>query len=122
MTTPVNLMGAKAACIVADRAHADAIRSFCEQQGGGWMDGYRVWSGLPEMQYLVLLADKPLRMRKRAPLVMLGRDQDGLQKALAEACARLDDVVCLWVPLLESDASEIVGKLILADSKAGGTA
>jgi hypothetical protein len=119
---PIKLARASAVCIVTDRAHFAEARSICEELAGGWLDAYRVWQRLPEMRYLVLLADNATRIVQRAPLAMLGRDDDGLRLGLQEACTRLSDVTCLWVRLLEPKALEILGEIVLADSVSEGNA
>jgi hypothetical protein len=119
---PVKLARAKALCIVSDRAHLADCTRICEGLGGYWLGACKLWERMPDMQYLVLCADCAARFVQRAPLVLLGRDEEGLRLGVQEACSRLSDVTCVWARLLEPKALEIVGTLVLEDSVAEGNA
>lgn len=117
------LAKAKAACVIGDRAHLNELRNACELLGGGsWVSGLGLWEARRDWQYVVLLADKPVRIARRAPLLMLARDEAALQMVVEHACQQLSDVVCLWVKMLEPSADALVSEIVLADSTVMGHA
>lgn len=112
----------QAACLVGDRAHLADFKTACQRLGGGWLEGAQVWEASTEMPYVVLLAHEQIRVRRRAPLVMLARDSESLRAAVRNACSRLSNVTCAWVRLLEPETQSLVDQVLLADATPKGRA
>lgn len=115
-------MSAQAACIVGDRAHVADVVAACQKLGGGWIDGGQLWEASPEMPFVVLLAHEPLRIRRRAPVVVLARDAASLQTAVRTACGLLSDITCAWIRLLDPQAQQLVDQVLLGDATSQGRA
>ena len=111
--------------IVADRAHLGDLTSVCEDPalgGGGWADGVRLFAEQGAFSYLVLAAYEKRRIARRAPLILLARDEQGLRHAVGYTCERLDDVTCAWFFFCASETRAIAEPLIAADARSEGRA
>lgn len=111
--------------IVADRAHLGDLASVCEDPalgGGGWSDGARLFAEQDVFLYLVLAACEKRRIARRAPLILLARDEQALRLAISHACEKLDDVTCAWFFFCTGETRAIAEPLIAADARSEGQA
>jgi hypothetical protein len=90
--------------------------------GGGWQEGVETWRALRAMPHAILLAANRSRIERRAPVLLAARDLQGLEEAARLACSLLDDVLCAWIKLGDSEANAVAEREMLRDSTIGGRA
>lgn len=111
--------------VVIDRATAARmLPEGLDGMGGAWAKSFRLWQRLDSMQYVAMLAHTKKRMRDRAPLTWMARDDDALRAAMRDACANLSDTSCRWAILMEEGTAGIalVRGCLLAESSMEGCA
>src|SRR5690349_15385453 len=120
--TAMSFQEAKAICIVGDRVYEKSVEDACRELGGGWIDGLNFWLSQKDAPYLILAAFNPLRVVKRAPLILVARDAHGLRHAAQIVCDNLDGVTCAWIHVAEKQTLDIVNPIVLADIETEGNA
>jgi hypothetical protein len=90
--------------------------------GGGWRVGVETWRAMRVMPHAILIAPNKFRIKRRAPLLLAARNLQGLEEAARRACSLLDDVLCAWIKLGDSEANAVVEREMLRDSTIGGRA
>lgn len=111
--------------IVADRGHLAELARFSVDPvlgGGGWSEGVQLFAAHAQIPYLVLAAYEKRRIARRAPLVLLARNEQGLRHALSYTVGRLDDVTCAWLFFCTSETRAIAEPILAAESRTEGTA
>ena len=106
---------------VLDRSAPAGLIDDLSNMGGAWRSGIETWRAT-DMQYAVLVAATAQRVNRRAPVMLMVRDLEGLKPALRTACQQLDGICCRWLRAVAPEAQAIVERALLEDSRPVGNA
>jgi hypothetical protein len=110
--------------MVIDRPMGARIAKDVHEFGGAWEEMFNAWHQMTVPKYLVMMAHTKERIRKRAPLVAMVMDDEGLRETLRLFCQQLDNTQCRWALFVEhgSTAEQITRAEILRDATTEGSA